>query len=494
MNSTSSLRDLYSPPSSAWSFFPPAAMPTPNTTASSSSVPTPGNYQWSTRPAPNSIFDLSPSLHLNEPSNINVPLLLKSLVASAFLQYTSTAIAMPLEVGKMLLQVQWVPKDASMAPEQVYDASVEEQVEDEEEEVFSDDSNENEAYFADPSNSAGKFHPPRMVDDNGYIMRTSVFEEGTRPEYVITLGNADGTWGMIKRIATFRGEGWLALWKGLLTSCIHDVISTNLQPVIDNVIQSLFFSASPAFQQPPLLLPIASHLITGFLLSPLDLVRTRLIVQSSMSRHKTYSGPIDALSDIIANEGGVKGLYLHPHLLIPTILDNTLRPLVHIMMPSLIASNLGLGPHVAVDTHPIAWGLAEFAGGCIGLLLTLPIETVRRRLQIQTRGSAKTIRTCVETRPVPYNGVVDALWHIVTEERSDSPARHGKRKVGKSDAKAKEKHDDVEEGGDEQSWRSHTGIGQLYRGLGMRLGASVIVFLLAAFGGREEVDAGWAEL
>jgi fusion and transport protein UGO1 len=28
------------------------------------------------------------------------------------MQYTSTAIAMPWEVGRLLLQVQWVPRDA----------------------------------------------------------------------------------------------------------------------------------------------------------------------------------------------------------------------------------------------------------------------------------------------------------------------------------------------------------------------------------------------
>jgi fusion and transport protein UGO1 len=47
-------------------------------------------------------------------------LLVKSLVASAVLQYTSTAIAMPWEVGKMLLQVQWVPRNAVL-PEQIPD-------------------------------------------------------------------------------------------------------------------------------------------------------------------------------------------------------------------------------------------------------------------------------------------------------------------------------------------------------------------------------------
>lgn len=35
------------------------------------------------------------------------------MLASTLLHYSSTAIAMPWEVGKLLLQVQWVPRDAS---------------------------------------------------------------------------------------------------------------------------------------------------------------------------------------------------------------------------------------------------------------------------------------------------------------------------------------------------------------------------------------------
>jgi fusion and transport protein UGO1 len=35
----------------------------------------------------------------------------KALLLSAAFQYTSTCLAMPFEVGKLLLQIQWVPKD-----------------------------------------------------------------------------------------------------------------------------------------------------------------------------------------------------------------------------------------------------------------------------------------------------------------------------------------------------------------------------------------------
>jgi len=242
------------------------------------------------------------------------------------------------------------------------------------------------------------------------------------------------------------------------------------------------------FHQPPIVLPIASHLITGFLLSPLDLIRTRLIVQSFTPRYRTYSGPINALSQILRNEGGLQGIYFHPHLLLPTLIDNTLRPAVSLALPGLLAAYLGA--QISEESNPIAWGFAELCGSCIGLLVTLPFETIRRRLQVQVRGTAKPIKGCVELRPAPYNGIVDTFWHILTEERSDLPIPRRRKRRGSHTDSGPEEEDTNEEGG----WFRNSGIGQLYRGLGMRLGASAIVFLLALLSGGEEGDGGWAEL
>jgi fusion and transport protein UGO1 len=72
-----------------------------------SNIPT---HTFSSRPVQNSIFELSPGLA--EPGGLDLGLLLKTLIATAALGYTTTAIAMPWEVGKCLLQVQWVPRDA----------------------------------------------------------------------------------------------------------------------------------------------------------------------------------------------------------------------------------------------------------------------------------------------------------------------------------------------------------------------------------------------
>lgn len=303
---------------------------------------------------------------------------------------------------------------------------------------------------------------------------------------------------MMKKLGRFRGEGWLALWKGLLTECVTDMLSSTMQPLIHNALQSIFAPTLASLYVYPgsstsLLIPVASHLITGFILSPLDLVRTRLIVQSFNPQHRTYTGPIHALRKIAREEGGVWGLYLHPHLLIPTILDNTIRPLISLGLPPLLAGRLFPGMLVSIESSPVAWGMVEFTSSCIGLLATLPFETVRRRLQVQVRGRGQALKTCVEKRPIAYNGVVDALWHILTEERSDLPVERvvgrQKKEKGKEGSVVKEE----EKGSEHVSVWRRTGLGQLYRGLGVRLGAGLIVFVLGMVSGGGD-EPGWAEL
>ncbi|THV06046.1 mitochondrial carrier [Dendrothele bispora CBS 962.96] len=461
---------IESGPSSTWSFN--VHQPPPNTTQDQ---PGPSSsFQWPsrpTRPPHNSIFDLSPDL--NDSSDINVTNLLRALVASAVLQYTSTAIAMPWEVGKLLLQVQWVPRygQESEVPSDAAD----------DEDALSDSSNENDSYFADPEAT-----PTIPQDHHTHEVSIPVRRAIDDGEYTIPVGRQDGVWGMIKRVGRFREEGWLALWKGLLTSCTLEIFSSTFQPIVHNVLQSIFLPSRNLYYPPPIILPVASHLLTGLILSPLDLVRTRLIVQSSNPRYRRYSGPIDALSQILREEGGLGGIYTHPQLLIPAVIDNTLRPLVSLALPGIIASYIG--SHITEESNPIAWGIAELAGSCLSLLVTLPFETIRRRLQVQTRGTARPINGCVQLRPAPYNGVVDTFWHIVTEERSDlPPQRHRRMSKGASSRKEEEKV------AEEEGWFRNTGIGQLYRGLGMRLGASIIVFALASISG-EDADSGWAEL
>ena len=117
---------------------------------------------------------------------------------------------------------------------------------------MSDSSNYNDSY----PNGAPTHRPPTLrarTDEQGYVIRRSVLEEGMRPSPECIIPEATQiVYGMMKRIGRFlffeRTDGFL---------------------------QSLFFPLMSPFHQPPIILPVASHLITGFLSSQLDLIRTR---------------------------------------------------------------------------------------------------------------------------------------------------------------------------------------------------------------------------
>lgn len=218
-------------------------------------------------------------------------------------------------------------------------------------------------------------------------------------------------------------------------------------------------------------------------------------MQSAQPLHRKYKGPYDALRTIFREEGGVWSTYFHPNLFIPTLLEGILRPVIHLSTPLIISRYLLIEP----STSPLSFGLAELVLGTAGLLITIPIETIRKRLQIQSRadfvragragGTGRAWRTCVETRPAPYVGVVEAAWRIMTEETGRIPRRRRRSSKGASTAAKEEPKEDLGVMG----LGVGSGLTQLYRGFGMGVGANCVVFLLGLVAGGGEAT-GWAEM
>jgi fusion and transport protein UGO1 len=404
-------------------------------------------------------------------------MVLRALLISGALQYTSTCLAMPFEVGKLLLQVQWIPRDEVWTDLNDADNAAKPEKEEADEGAS--------AYFEDAA-------APRRADSAGYVVGNSVGDADARPEYVVPVVVKGGVWEMMKAVGRGK-EGWLGLWKGTLMTFCLDVSTQVVQPVLTSFF-SLFapralYPVPIAYSPQPLKtlsLLLVSHSITGVLVSPLDLVRTRLIAQSTLPVHRKYTGPIDALRKILAEEGGWRTTYLHPLLLVPTLLDCVLRPLLSLSAPLVIENLLRVDP----STGPITYALAELVLSTLALCITLPIETVRRRLQLQYHAPLRKralaaikpaptvatagLRTCVETRPVPYAGVAEALYRIVTEETSAVPAQTKTGPVYYSSLIG--------------------GFKNLYRGFGMSFSANVLVFILTLVTGERDPTPGWTEI
>lgn len=431
-----------------------------------------------------------------------------------------------------------------------------------------------DAYFRDASSSSSRPKAQRLrrsdkahaTDSSGYLIRRSLRkgeDSGPRPEFVMPIVVRGGVWEMMKAVARGK-EGWPGLWKGAFTSFLYDTAAGALQPIVSVVIsgaipQSLSPLPLPYVPHPKrtLALLVSTHIVVHLLLSPLDLIRTRLVVQSTLPRHRKYTGPWDALKKILKEEGGWSALYTHPHLLFPSLLDLTIRPLLSLSSPLLMERWLRVEP----TSSPVLYAFAELAVNTASLLVSLPIETVRRRLQVQKRpgrgpiveagkaapstptkfGSARSstppgntgtlrgLRTCVETRPKPYNGVLEAVYRILTEETSHIPhvvANHLPNKEGKHRHQEPHRHPypsgvrDETPGPDETPKGAHPmtkseilapqrpiyatlgGVKSLYRGFSMAASANLLVFFLTVVTGERTtgsgamggVGGGWAEI
>ncbi|WFD02088.1 hypothetical protein MOBT1_000767 [Malassezia obtusa] len=439
----------------------------------------------------------------------------KGLAVSAALQFTSNCLAMPFEVGKLLLQVQWVPN------EQVWDRLHESHkgkkpplppmdMDDDpwsERRAWQDDEDDDEPdrYFRDesaPAKGASSDEHTRDTDENGYVMRSSIHDDDARPEFVMPIVAKGGVWEMIKAVARSK-ERWMGLWKGTLTTFLLDVSTNTIQPMITGIL-SLFapaaLNAMPiAFSPKPfttLGLLTLSHVVTGAIVSPLDLVRTRLIAQSTLPSHRKYAGPFEALRTILREEGGWRTTYFTPLLFIPTVLDYLFRSVLTLGAPLLIENTFHLDPSAV----PVSYALSELAISTLSLCITLPIETVRRRLQLQYHpplpsarpaalgkvqhaNTARVgLRTCVETRPVPYSGVFECMYRIVSEETSVAPHLGQPRDDGGVQSLVA------------RGYSSIGGLRNLFRGFGMGFTANLLVFVLTLITGERQSGNGWTEM
>lgn len=308
-----------------------------------------------------------------------------------------------------------------------------------------------------------EFKQKVQLDGSGYVLRTSFYDDATRPPYQVPIIQ-EGVWQTIGRLMKQPHEGWRSLFKGQYTNWLYEISHLFLQPTLEGSLNdafNLYDDTIPLVHLdhagPNLATLVGSHAIVGALLSPLELVRTRLVVQSSSPLHRKYKGPLHCLRTIYAEEGGLAGLY--PHLG-TTLLYHSISPLLQNVTPLIIDRVLGISP----NDSPFTYSLAELAFNMLEVIITLPLDTVRKRLQCQIRSrvpSSKRFATVVPVRPVPYTGLSDAVYSIIKEE--GVPPHKGKKKA-KDSATA-------------------LGLRGLYQGFSMQCTANVILFLLHAING-----------
>ncbi|OMJ19638.1 hypothetical protein AYI69_g6548 [Smittium culicis] len=268
---------------------------------------------------------------------------------------------------------------------------------------------------------------------DGYIGSVNINNKNRIPTQPYQIDPSNQTkYSVITALLSHPTEGTLSLFKGSFSRWAYEMLHLLLQPTIESVINestgvyddslSLQFNDTGTTS---IFAIMASHLIVGYLLSPLEIVRTRLSVQSLSPIHRKYNGVFDCLKKINSEEGGIiSGVYLNPFHVIPALIQHTINPFFSSMGNVVFSKLLDLDPYM----DPIKLSLASLFWRLSQLFISLPVDTIRKRLMAQpnykfigngstaSRSKFKEFKTVVRISPFPYTGMINCAWRVITEE------------------------------------------------------------------------------
>ncbi|KAG0350696.1 hypothetical protein BG005_009765 [Podila minutissima] len=440
---------------------------------------------------------------------LNSQAVTRQMLRVGAIKFATLALSLPFENAHTLLQVQYMPTDEYNANEDESEDSRADQerrdeefrrAQEEEEEAEDDDyygsgpAGGTGYYSSERRNrrdsipsprpsatrlgpSASVFHERKDFDQSGYLVRTDVYDEDSRPAFQLAPLTG-GVWSTITTLAKHPTEGYFAPWKGHFANWIYEMLHLVAQPTLEATLNDtfgLYDDTIPLAQLdrvgPNFATMVVSHVVVGFVLSPLELIRTRLVVQSNSPTHRKYSGVFNCLTTIISEEG-VSALWGGVNL-VPTLAYHILTPLFTNSIPLVIERVF----NIDADNSPFLYNLADLVLNTVDLLIRLPVETVRKRLQLQIQAKipGKRYETVVETRKRPYVGMIDAIYRIIHEEGGQN-----KRLSKKTKEKA-----------GSESWYSSWAVRRLYTGLGMHLTTNVAMFIVSAVATRDHEGDEW---
>ncbi|KAJ1723560.1 hypothetical protein LPJ61_005817 [Coemansia biformis] len=411
-------------------------------------------------------------------------------------RYLATLAANPFSICQTLLQVQYLPVAARCS--EPSDARRERDGEgddapDPDDPAYYEYLRARHAQLSEPYRPVGR----ARVDHRGYIVGDHERDGGEvgKPGYQLdALPAAKLT--VLRRLVAHPTEGVLSMFKGAFTQWTYDMLHLLLQPTLEGLLNEMLglYDSAPMATYidstaPSALTLVASSVIVGWLLSPLELVRTRLMVQSASPIHRKYRGMVHALRTVTREEGGLSSLYFSPFHLVPTLVKHTLDPVFRSMGSFAIDRVAGIDPY----DHPAAFSVGRLVWKTISVVVMLPIDTIRARLQAQpryaTKGGASSarlkskdpaddkqpelfreFRSCVPLSPIPYTGMANCAWRIITEEGESLNAMQKRLSAAGSG-----KNQYISNVG-------HYGLRGLYPGIALQLVANVAIFGLDLVG------------
>lgn len=259
-------------------------------------------------------------------------------------------------------------------------------------------------------------------DPSGYLIPSGV-SCGYVSKWPLMLNKRRSVWHSMGEIS--RHQGLLSLWRGSSAAWCQNVAMDLGRASIEEALESSEFIqrlSLPSFGIEELLMDeeiVKPTLIAGLaqgivatLLSPLELIRLRLAVQSIWREEQKYNGLFHTMATIVREEGGVAALFRHPIL---TFTCSFLTPVMRILPVSLIHAYWAPREDSSITTT-LLWLALQNVAMCLPHLVTLPLETIRRRLLVQPDPRGHHSAFISRVKLGCYTGVLNCAWRVVREE------------------------------------------------------------------------------
>ncbi|RCI16198.1 hypothetical protein L249_2111 [Ophiocordyceps polyrhachis-furcata BCC 54312] len=383
---------------------------------------------------------------------------IKDLLDELTWKYTSVLMSQPFEVAKTILQTR--DQSAQLPDTPSGRASRSREVSDNEQ-LDSDSEGDELAYFTSgaPETPTPSFRGrvPRVRRAHSPRQSPQRTKQPAKAEHHLSLRRPDSVLEVIGQL--WQKDAAWGVWKGSNATFLYTVLQSLLEnwsrsflSAVMNVpdlgvkedIDRLVDIASP-YPWASLFVAGSAAIATGVLLSPLDLVRTRLIMTPQTDGQRRTLASLRALPS-----------YSCPSAIaLPTVLNSLIHPILTLSTPLVLRTRFMIDSQIS----PLTFSVAKFLASSAAILIKLPIETVLRRGQMAVlsteeyvnalSGKGKEMKTIV---PIgKYDGILGTMHHIASEE--------GMREVSTTSAKARARGRTLQ-----PTYRKGQGLDGLWRG------------------------------
>lgn len=200
-------------------------------------------------------------------------------------------------------------------------------------------------------------------------------------------------------------DSFKGLWRGLNSTFLVDALNLTIESWLSGFISSISGIPDPLFVEMvrspspfvSLGTTVVATILTSIIVSPIDVIRTRLTVTTFSTQPRSNRQLIYQLDS-----------YLSPlSVLIPTVFYSGLPAFVRHSTPYFLYVKLGIDRYGS----PFLYSMMTLVSSLVELVVKLPLETMMRRAQV---ASQKLKPESLIIVPAAYDGMISTMWDVMS--------------------------------------------------------------------------------